>query len=119
MAPGGPVDRADNRSLNVEQVHQQMPTFPMDAVDPLDRRAGWEGRGPRGGARPRKLRARPGENYDAVFAVGGDIVKGLGQFAMWQEPPAQRLPLGVQSDLQDAVAALHAHRLVFIRIFVE
>src|SRR5215468_10172231 len=49
---------------------------------------------------------------DAVLAVRADVVKDLRQFAMRQKPPVQRLPFRVQSDLEDAVAALHSRGLI-------
>src|SRR5215472_15914611 len=91
----------------------------MDAVDPLDCRAGGEGRGPRGRPWPGKLRTGPGQYDDAVVAVGADLVEQLRQFAMRQKSPAQRLAVGMQSHLQDAVAALHPRRLVLVPVFLE
>src|SRR5713101_7971615 len=38
VAPRRTVDRADHRYLDVQQVHQEMTSLPMDAIDPLDRR---------------------------------------------------------------------------------
>ena len=93
MAPGRAVDRADHRHLDFEQPHQQMPAFPMDPVDAVRRRAGREGRGAGGGARPGELGAGAGQDHDPVVAVGADIVKRLGQLAMRPETPAQRLRL--------------------------
>jgi hypothetical protein len=43
MAPSRTVDRADDRHFDIEEVHQEVPAFPMNAVDPLDRRTRREG----------------------------------------------------------------------------
>src|SRR5271165_996187 len=119
MAPGGTVDCADHRHLDVQEVHQQVAAFPMDPVDPLDRRARREGRSPWGRARSGKLRSGPGYDYDTVLAVGADVVKGLRQFAVRQKTPTERLAFGVQGDLQDAVAALHPCGLIFPGVFLQ
>src|SRR5215472_2214807 len=99
MTPSGTIDRADHWYLDVQQVHQQVPAFPMDAVDPLDCRAGREGRGPRGRPWPGKLCTGPSQYDDAVVAVGADLVEQLRQFAMRQKSPAQRLAVGMQRHL--------------------
>src|SRR5215469_2620977 len=119
MTPGGTIDRADHWHLDVQEVHQQVPAFPMDAVDPLDRRAGREGRGPRGRPWPGELCTGPSQYDDAVVAVGADLVEQLRQFAMRQKSPTQRLAIRMQSHLQDAVAALHPRRLVLVPVFLE
>ena len=63
---------------SIEQPHQQMPAFPMDAVDAVRRRPGREGRGAGGGARSGELGAGAGQDYDPVVAVTADVVKRLG-----------------------------------------
>src|SRR5207253_4174086 len=93
--------------------------LPMDAVDPLDRGARRERGRSRGGPRARELLAGAGQDDDAVLTVGADVVEGLGQFAVRQEAPSQRLAFGVQSHLKNAVAALHSSRFVLGGIFLE
>ena len=89
MTPRGAVDRADDRDLDVQQVHQEVPALPVDAVDPLDRRARRERGGPGRRPRSRELTARPRQDDHAVLTVGADVVESLGQLAVRQEPPAQ------------------------------
>ncbi len=40
---------------------------------------------------PGELGAGPGQDHHPVVAVGADVVKQFGQFAMRQKAPAQRL----------------------------
>src|SRR5439155_18099914 len=119
MAPSRAVDRANDRHLDVQQIHQQMPALPMDAFDPLDRRTGRKGGGAGRRPRPRELLAGPGQDHDAVLTVAADVVEGLGQLAVRQKPPAKRLPFGMQRYLENAVAALHSRRLVLVSVVLE
>ena len=119
MAPGRAVDRADHRHLDFEQPHQQMPALPMDAVDAVGRRAGRKRRGAGGGARPGELGAGAGQDHHPVVAVGADIVKRLGQLPMRPEPPAQRIPLGVQRHLQNALAPLETGALILVCVILQ
>jgi hypothetical protein len=119
MAPRRAVDRADHRHLDFEEPHQQVPTLPVDAVDALGGRTDRERRGARGGARAGELRPGAREDNHPVVAVGPDIVKRLGQFAMRPEAPAQRSSLGVQRHQEDAVAPLEADALVLVGIVRE
>jgi hypothetical protein len=77
VAPRRAVDRADHRDLDVQEVHQEMPALPVNAIDPLDRRARREGRRPGSRARPRELVPRPGQDDDPILAVGPDVVERL------------------------------------------
>src|ERR1700738_3178478 len=119
MAPGRAVDRADDRHLDVQQIHQQMPAFPMDAIDPLDRRTGRERRCLWSGPWSRELLAGAGQDDDAVLTVGADVVKGLGQLAVRQKAPTQRLAVGMQGHLENAVAAHHSCRFVLVGVVLE
>src|SRR5207245_4188475 len=89
------------------------------AIDPLDRRARREGRRPRRRARSGELLTRPGQDDHTVLAVGADVVERVGQLAVRKKSPAEGLALGVQRHLEHAVAALHPHGLVLVRVLVE
>jgi len=68
---------------------------------------------------PGELLAGPGQDDDAVLTVGADVVEGLGQLAVRQKAPTQRLAVGMQSYLKNTVAALHSRRLVLVGVFLE
>jgi len=68
---------------------------------------------------PGELGAGAGDDHHPVVAVGPDIVERLGQLAVRQKAPAQRAAIGVQGHLQDAVAPLHADRLVLGGVVFE
>ena len=87
----------------------------MRSMRSIDGRDG-EGRGARGRARAGKLGAGPGQDHDPVVAIGADLVKQFGQFAMRQKAPAQRLAFGMKGDLKDAVPALQPGALVFVPV---
>src|SRR5437763_11814790 len=92
MAPGRAVDRADQRHLDFEEAHQEVPAFPMDAVDPVPAGPGREGGRAGGGARAGELGAGAGQDHDAVVAVAADVVKGFRQFAVGRKPQRSDCP---------------------------
>ena len=51
--------------------------------------------------------------------VGTDIPERLGKLLMWDTAPLQAISVGVESDLEDSVAAFHADALILVRVFVQ
>src|SRR5262249_39711102 len=119
MTPGWPIDCADDRYFDVKELHQQMATLPLNAVNPLDRRTDREGRGAGGRPWPRELIPRAGDDHHAVLVVRPNVVERFGQLTVRKETPTQWAAICMQRHLQNSMAPLHADRLVFGRVLVE
>src|SRR5215211_8552670 len=69
--------------------------------------------------RPGKRLAGPRHDYDLGVRVAANIPEGLGELAVGRFAPLEGTAIGMEGDLQDAVAALHADGMVFLGIALQ